>query len=62
MADRVWLVRRIKGVRGTPLARPSLWGVVRASSESVAVTKFIWMAKTEADRRHFDAIPAKESR
>jgi hypothetical protein len=60
MTERVWLVRRVIGSRGTPLARPSLWGVVRASSETVAVRKFIWLAKMGADPQHFDAIPSKE--
>lgn len=61
MADSIWLVRRVIGARGTPLRKPSLWGVVRASSESVAITKFIWASKSADSPSHFDAIP-KENR
>ena len=53
-----WLVERIRGRDGKALARPSLYGRVRASSDTLAVERFCQIVGTVQDPRYFDARPA----
>lgn len=55
--DPQWCVRRIKSARGVPMQHPKLWAVLRASSESVAIRRFIGMLGVHENPQHFDAVP-----
>lgn len=57
--DTPWLVRRIKKHNGQPLAQPTLWGKVFASSATIAVSKFLFTIKSPDNGDHFDAVPFK---
>jgi hypothetical protein len=56
-----WLVRKVKGSDGSPLARPRLWGKVWASSEQSAIAKFVFMVGAQSSAP-FDAVPFSEGR
>jgi hypothetical protein len=58
--DTPWLVRRIKRHDGQLLQAPRLWGKVFASSESVAVRKFLETIRSGDNASHFDAVPFKQ--
>lgn len=53
-----WLVRRTHRADGRQLTTPRLWGKVLASSDTVAVQKFVNMLGSEENSSHFDAVPA----
>ena len=54
-----WLVQRTRGRDGKPLPRPSLYGRVRASSDTLAVARFCQIVGTAQDPRFFDAQRAQ---
>ena len=53
-----WLVQRVRGRDGKMLPRPSLYGRVRASSDTLAVERFLKVVGTNQDPRSFEARPA----
>ena len=54
-----WLVQRIRSRDGKALVRPTLYGRVRASSETLAVEKFLHVVAVPQDPQAFMAEPAK---